>query len=59
MLRPMLRIAKIVNVFATAHILKSKGVTFAQEPKTEVWGSLAVFKDPDGNQIELLVASKL
>jgi len=41
------------DVFATAHILKSKGVTFAQEPKTEVWGSLAVFKDPDGNQFVL------
>jgi catechol 2,3-dioxygenase-like lactoylglutathione lyase family enzyme len=41
------------DVFATAHILKSKGVTFAQEPKTEVWGSVAVFKDPDGNQFVL------
>src|SRR5712691_8100133 len=41
------------DVFATAKVLKSKGVTFAQEPKTEPWGSIAVFKDPDGNQFAL------
>jgi catechol 2,3-dioxygenase-like lactoylglutathione lyase family enzyme len=41
------------DVFATAKVLKSKGVTFAQEPKTEVWGSTATFKDPDGNQFAL------
>jgi catechol 2,3-dioxygenase-like lactoylglutathione lyase family enzyme len=41
------------DVFATAKGLKSKGVTFAQEPKTEVWGSVAIFKDPDGNQFVL------
>jgi predicted enzyme related to lactoylglutathione lyase len=41
------------DVFATAKALKSKGVTFAQEPKTEPWGSIAVFKDPDGNQFAL------
>jgi predicted enzyme related to lactoylglutathione lyase len=34
-------------------ILKAKGATFAQEPKTEVWGSTAVFQDPDGNQLAL------
>ena len=38
------------DVFATAKVLKSKGVTFAQEPKNEPWGSIAIFKDPDGNQ---------
>ena len=41
------------DVFATAKVLKSKGVTFAQEPKKEQWGSTAIFKDPDGNQFAL------
>ena len=41
------------DVFATAKVLKSKGVTFAQEPKNEPWGSIAVFKDTDGNQFAL------
>ena len=31
------------DVFATAKVLKSKGVTFAQEPKNEPWGSIAIF----------------
>ena len=41
------------DLFATAKILKSKGVQFAVEPKTEQWGSSSVFKDPDGNQFAL------
>jgi len=41
------------DVFATAKVLKSIGVTFAQEPKNEPWGSIAIFKDPDGNQFAL------
>ncbi|MGB9434206.1 MAG: VOC family protein [Candidatus Acidiferrum sp.] len=41
------------DVFATAKALKSKGVTFTKEPKNEPWGSIAVFKDPDGNQFAL------
>jgi catechol 2,3-dioxygenase-like lactoylglutathione lyase family enzyme len=41
------------DVFATAKALKSKGVAFVKEPKTEVWGSVAIFKDPDGNQFVL------
>jgi predicted enzyme related to lactoylglutathione lyase len=41
------------DVFATAKTLKSKGVTFTMEPKNEPWGSIAVFKDPDGNQFAL------
>jgi predicted enzyme related to lactoylglutathione lyase len=41
------------DVFATADILKKKGVVFAKEPKNEVWGTVAVFKDPDGNQFVL------
>jgi len=41
------------DVTATAKVLKSKGVEFAVEPKTEVWGTMAIFKDPDGNQFVL------
>ena len=41
------------DVFATAKVLKSKGVAFAQEPNNEPWGSIAVLKDPDGNQFAL------
>lgn len=41
------------DVFATAKVLKSKGVQFAVEPKTEVWGSTAIFKDVDDNQFVL------
>ena len=41
------------DVFATAKILESKGVTFAKPPKAEQWGASAIFKDPDGNQFVL------
>jgi hypothetical protein len=41
------------DVQATARLLKSKGVTFAMEPKTEDWGTAAIFKDQDGNQFVL------
>jgi len=41
------------DVFATAKVLKSKGVQFAVEPKKEVWGSTAIFKDADNNQFVL------
>ncbi len=41
------------DVFATAKALKQKGVAFSQDPKTESWGTAAVFKDPDGNQFVL------
>ena len=41
------------DVFATAKVLKSKGVEFAKDPKTEVWGTFAIFKDADGNQFVL------
>jgi predicted enzyme related to lactoylglutathione lyase len=40
-------------VHATAKLLQSRGVEFAQEPKTEVWGTMCIFKDPDGNQFVL------
>ena len=38
------------DVFATSALLKSKGVELAAEPKKEVWGTMAKFKDPDGNE---------
>ncbi|MGH9703436.1 MAG: VOC family protein [Candidatus Acidiferrales bacterium] len=41
------------DVFATAKIMKSKGVEFAAEPKTEDWGTMAIFQDPDGNKFVL------
>jgi catechol 2,3-dioxygenase-like lactoylglutathione lyase family enzyme len=41
------------DVFATCAILKAKGVSFAQEPKKEPWGTMAIVKDPDGNQFAL------
>lgn len=37
------------DVFATAALLKSKGVELTG-PKKEVWGTMAKFKDPDGNE---------
>ena len=44
------------DVFATVKLLKANGVEFTQEPKTEVWGSMAIFKDVDGNQF--VISSK-
>lgn len=41
------------DVFATAKLLKSKGVEFSAEPRAEAWGTMAIFKDPDGNQFVL------
>lgn len=38
------------DVFATAQQLKTKGVEFTVDPKSEVWGTMAIFKDIDGNQ---------
>jgi catechol 2,3-dioxygenase-like lactoylglutathione lyase family enzyme len=38
------------DVFATAAALKRKGVELAAEPKKESWGTMAKFKDPDGNE---------
>jgi predicted enzyme related to lactoylglutathione lyase len=46
------------DVFATANMLKKKGVAFTQDPKTESWGTAAVFKDPDGNQFVLASRGK-
>lgn len=41
------------DVHAEFRLLKSKGVEFAKEPKTEEWGTAAIFKDQDGNQFVL------
>jgi predicted enzyme related to lactoylglutathione lyase len=41
------------DVVATANALKQKGVAFAQDPKTESWGTAAIFLDPDGNRFVL------
>jgi catechol 2,3-dioxygenase-like lactoylglutathione lyase family enzyme len=41
------------DLFATADALKKKGVVFTKEPANESWGSVAVFKDPEGNQFAL------
>ncbi len=41
------------DVFATATILKAKGVTIVQEAKEESWGSSAVIADPEGNSFVL------
>ena len=38
------------DVYATAEELKAKGVELAAEPRKEVWGTMAILKDPDGNQ---------
>jgi hypothetical protein len=38
------------NVYATAEALKSRGVKLAAEPKKEIWGTMAKFRDPDGNE---------
>jgi catechol 2,3-dioxygenase-like lactoylglutathione lyase family enzyme len=38
------------DVFATAEFLKSRGVELSEEPTKEVWGTMAKFKDPDGNE---------
>jgi catechol 2,3-dioxygenase-like lactoylglutathione lyase family enzyme len=38
------------DVFATAAALKARGVELAAEPRKEVWGTMAKFKDPDGNE---------
>ncbi len=44
------------DVFATAEAMVAKGVTLAAQPKKEVWGIMAKFRDPDGN--EFVFASK-
>jgi predicted enzyme related to lactoylglutathione lyase len=38
------------NVQKTYDEMKAKGVEFADELKTESWGTFAIFKDSEGNQ---------
>jgi catechol 2,3-dioxygenase-like lactoylglutathione lyase family enzyme len=38
------------DVFATAEQLKKNGVELSAEPRKEIWGTMAIFKDPDGNE---------
>jgi len=38
------------DVFATAAQMKARGVELTEEPKKEMWGTYAKFKDPDGNE---------
>jgi predicted enzyme related to lactoylglutathione lyase len=44
---------KADDVQATASDLKSRGVEFVQEPTKADWGTIAIFKDPDGNKFLL------
>ena len=41
------------DVEGTYREMKKRGVEFVQEPKTESWGTAAIFKDPDGNSFVL------
>ena len=41
------------DVEGTASELKSRGVEFVQEPTKADWGTMAIFKDPDGNKFLL------
>jgi uncharacterized glyoxalase superfamily protein PhnB len=41
------------DVRRTYEELSAKGVEFSQPPKTEHWGTSAIFRDPDGNRFVL------
>ena len=41
------------DVEATWRELAGRGVEFVQDPKTESWGTSAVFRDPEGNTFVL------
>ena len=41
------------DVQATYEELSGRGVEFVQPPRTESWGTSAIFKDADGNQFAL------
>jgi hypothetical protein len=46
------------DVQRTYDELSAKGVQFAMPPKTEPWGTAAIFKDADGNQFVLSSRTK-
>jgi predicted enzyme related to lactoylglutathione lyase len=41
------------DVEATYRQLSGRGVEFVSGPKSQPWGTFAIFKDPDGNQFVL------
>lgn len=41
------------DVEQTHRELTERGVEFTQAPKKESWGTLAIFKDPDGNSFAI------
>ena len=41
------------DVPKTYELLKTRGVEFVQPPKTEPWGTSAIFRDSEGNQFVL------
>jgi len=41
------------DVVQTAAALKQRGVRFYQDPKTESWGTSAIFEDTEGNKFVL------
>ena len=43
----------IASTAAESCSLTSRGVEFIAPPKTADWGTMAIFKDPDGNQFVL------
>lgn len=46
---------QVADIAATYEALKGKGVVFTAAPEKQPWGgSLAHFKDPDGNELTLL-----
>lgn len=42
-----------VQVEKTYQELKAKGVEFSEELTTTGWGKYAIFRDPDGNELEM------
>ena len=42
-----------IEVEKTYNELRSKGVKFSEELKTEWWGKYAIMQDPDGNEFEI------
>jgi predicted enzyme related to lactoylglutathione lyase len=41
------------DVAGTFRQLRSRGVEFVREPEKQSWGTMAIFRDPDGNQFVL------
>jgi predicted enzyme related to lactoylglutathione lyase len=41
------------DVEATARELKERGVEFVKDPKKQDWGTMAIFRDSEGNQFVL------